>query len=118
MSTKKEGEPNMTHQEIIESIKSQYNRDLRKQLVKSILENEKANDAQSLKGGYNIMNQIFSYVLNQLGWNIAENAEKWDESPLEIMKEAFPKLETTQWFQQLQLQVKKSIEVQIAQEAK
>ena len=108
----------MTHQEIIESIKAQYNRDLRKQLVKSILENEKENDTQNLKGGYTIMNQIFSYVLSQLGWSIAENAEKWDESPLEIMQEAFPKLEKTQWFQQLQLQVKKSIEVKVAQDAK
>ena len=101
----------MTHHEIVESIKAQYSRDLRKQLVQSILENEKSNDIQSLHGGYKIMNQIFSYVLSKQGWDIAKNAENWDESPLEIMKEAFPKLEQTQWFQQLTLTVNRNIEV-------
>lgn len=108
----------MTNEEIIESIKAQYNRDLRKQLVKSILEYEKNQDREALKGGYAIMNQIFSYVLGNLGWTLADNAEDWDESPLEIMTMAFPKIETTHWFQQLQLNVRRRIELKIAEDAK
>ncbi|MDM5271884.1 hypothetical protein PGH07_06815 [Sulfurovum sp. zt1-1] len=108
----------MTHDEIIESIKAQYNRDLRKQLVKSLLEHEKNKDQAAIKSGYQIMNQIFSYVLNQLGWTITDNASKWDSSPLDIMSTVFPKLETTQWFAQQQLNVKKSIELKMAEEAK
>jgi DNA-binding ferritin-like protein len=108
----------MTHEEIIESIKEQYTRDLRKQLVKSLLEHEKNKDQAAIRSGYQIMNQIFSYVLNKLGWTIADNADQWDSSPLDIMSEVFPKLETTQWFAQQQLQVKRGIELKIAEEAK
>ena len=108
----------MTHEEIIESIKAQYNRDLRKQLVKTLLEHEKNKDQAALKSGYQIMNQIFSYVLGQLGWTMTDNASKWDSSPLDIMCAAFPKIETTQWFAQLQLNVKRSIELKMGEEAK
>ncbi|MFT7878961.1 MAG: hypothetical protein ABXS91_01090 [Sulfurimonas sp.] len=108
----------MTHEEIIESIKEQYNRDLRKQLVKSLLIHEKNKDQEALRSAYQIMNQIFSYVLNKLGWTITDNASKWDSSPLDILCEAFPKIETTQWFAQQQLNVQKSIEVKMAEEAK
>lgn len=108
----------MTQEEIIESIKEQYNRDLRKQLVKSLLEHEKNRDQAALRSGYQIINQIFSYVLSELGWTITDNASKWDTTPLDIMRASFPKLETTQWFAQQQLNVQKSIEVKMAEEAK
>lgn len=108
----------MTNEEIIESIKAQYNRDLRKQLVKRLQENEKMNDRQGIKSGYNIMNQIFSYVLKERGWTIAENANQWDNSPLEILQQAFPNIESTQWYKGLELNVQKSIEVQMSEETK
>ena len=101
----------MTHQEIIDTIKAQYNRDLRKQLVKNLKDHEKNNDRDAIKSGYQIMNQIFSFILAQLGWNIADNALNWDESPLQILKESFPHIEETQWFQGLKLNIQKSIEV-------
>ena len=101
----------MTHQEIIDSIKVQYNRDLRKQLVKNLQEYEKMQNKQGIKSGYQIMNQIFSYVLAQLGWNVSDNALNWDESPLQILEQSFPHIEETEWFQGLQLNLRKSIEV-------
>ena len=108
----------MTNEEIIESIRAQYNRDLRKQLVKRLLESEKMNDRQGIQSGYNIMNQIFSYVLKERGWTIAENANRWDNSPLEILQQAFPNIESTQWYKSLELNVQKSIEVQMSEETK
>ncbi|MDD3592672.1 MAG: hypothetical protein PHO65_08525 [Sulfurovum sp.] len=107
----------MTHEEIIESIKSQYNKDLRKQLVESLLEYEQKQDPAALRYGYQIMNQIYSYILNKLGWASADNASKWDNSPLDIMSTVFPKLEDTQWFIQQQLHLNKSIALKIAKEA-
>lgn len=101
----------MTHQEIIDAIKAQYNRDLRKQLVKNLIEHEKNNNREGMKPGYQIMNQIFSYVLGELGWKLADNALTWDESPLQILEQAFPHIEETKWFQGLQLNLRKSIEV-------
>lgn len=108
----------MTNEEIIESIRAQYNRDLRKQLVKRLQESEKMNDRQGIQSGYNIMNQIFSYVLKERGWIIAENANRWDNSPLEILQQAFPNIESTQWYKGLELNVQKSIEVQMGEETK
>lgn len=101
----------MTHQDIIDSIKSQYNRDLRKQLVKNLKDHEKNNNSEGIKSGYQIMNQIFSYILAQLEWNVADNALSWDESPLHILEDTFPHIEETQWFQGMQLNLRKSIEV-------
>ena len=100
----------MNKQEIIETLKAQYNRDIRKQLVRSLLEAEKNEDTETQ---YKLMNQIFSYVLAQLGWTMANSTENWDNTPLELMEEVFPKIETSQWFKEQQLISKQSIDVQM-----
>ena len=96
----------MEKQEIIETLKTNYNRDLRKQIVKTILSHEKEHDTPD----YQIINQIFTYVLKELNWNMADNIKEWDNTPLDIMEEAFPKLETSKWFEIQILTAKKMIE--------
>lgn len=98
--------------EIVDALKEQYTRDLRKQIVKAILRDEKSSDKQDLQSTYNVINQIFSYILNQLNWNMAEDTSSWDNTPLTIIKEVFPNIETTKWFKDMQLQTTKSIKVE------
>ena len=98
-------------EEIISRIKEQYNRDLRKQIVKSILKNEKDNNKKTLEDSYKIINQIFTYVIGELKWEISHNTDNWDDTPLKIMSEVFPKIETTKWFKEQQISVSKSIGV-------
>ena len=105
----------MNKNEIIETLKSQYNRDLRKQIVRSLLEAEKEDD--TLKQ-YKLMNQIFSYVLSQLGWEMAKSTEQWDTTPLEVMDEVFPKISTSKWYKEQQLFTKKHIAVDNKSEQK
>ena len=100
------------HQNIIDTLKEQYSRDLRKQVVKTILKNEKSNDKAAMDSSYKIINQIFSYVISELGWSISENTNSWDDSPLKIISEVFPKIETTKWFKDQQLLVTKSIKLE------
>jgi len=99
----------MKKETIIQTLKDNYNRDLRKQVVKTIISNEK----QSEKPDYNIINQIFSYVLKELEWKMAENTKEWDNTPLDIMEEAFPKLESTKWYEEQILTAKKMIEMEM-----
>ena len=99
----------MKKETIIQTLKESYNRDLRKQVVKTLLANEK----QSESPDYKIINQIFSYVLKELEWKMAENTKEWDNTPLEIMKETFPKIETTKWFQEQILTAQKMIEMEM-----
>ena len=100
----------MDKQEIIETLKSQYNRDLRKQLVRTLLDAEKTDN--TLKQ-YKLMNQIFSYVLSQLGWEMAKNTGNWDSTPLEVMDEVFPKISTSKWFMEQKLTTKKHIDLKM-----
>ncbi len=58
-------------QEIIDALKEKYKRDLRKQVVKAILKAEKSNNKEDLKSSCNIINQIFSYIISQLNWNMS-----------------------------------------------
>ena len=95
----------MKKETIIQTLKEAYNRDLRKQVVKTLLANEK----QSETPDYKILNQIFSYVLKELDWKIAENTKEWDNTPLDIMEEVFPKLESSKWFKEQILTAKKMI---------
>jgi len=99
----------MNKTEIIETLKAQYSRDIRKQLVRSLLESEKEDD--TLKQ-YKLMNQIFSYVLAQLGWEMAKSTENWDPTPLEIMDEVFPKITSSKWYTEQQLLTKKHIDIE------
>ncbi|EDZ62741.1 hypothetical protein SMGD1_2833 [Sulfurimonas gotlandica GD1] len=100
------------HEQIIDALKEQYPRDLRKQVVKSILRNEKSDDKEALKSSYNILNKIFSYIMSELNWSISNNTNDWDETPLKILIEVFPKIETTKWFKDQQLSVSKSIKLE------
>lgn len=99
------------HQEIIDKIKEHYTRELRKQVVKSILKNEKSNDKMALESSYKVINQIFSYIIGELNWNITDTSN-WDDTPLQIIKEVFPKIETTKWFKSQQLHVTKPINIE------
>jgi len=100
----------MNKNEIIETLKSQYNRDLRKQLVRSLLDAEKHKDTTQQ---YKLMNQIFSYVISQLGWTMAANTTSWDNTPLDIMSEVFPKIKTSQWYSEQDLNIDTNIDVVI-----
>jgi len=102
----------MTKEEIIETLKAQYSRDVRKQLVKSLLEAEKNDD--TLKQ-YTLMNQIFSHVLAQLNWSMPRGTEEWDSTPLEVMHEVFPKIMASKWYQEQQLMTKQPIDVMMDQ---
>jgi hypothetical protein len=97
----------MEKTEIIETLKAHYNRDLRKQVVKTLLSDEKETD----KPNYQLINQIFSYVLKELGWSMAENTKNWDNTPLDIMQDVFPKIESTKWYDEQVLTAKKMIDV-------
>ncbi len=98
----------MQNQIIIDALKSQYNRDLRKQIVKNITQHEKNSDIEAIKSSYKIIDQIFSYIISELSWSISSNSAKWDDTPLQIMSQTFPKIETTKWFKEHQMQVKNS----------
>ena len=93
-------------EEIITTLKENYNRDLRKQVVKSILQSEKDDDKESSESSYKVVNQIFAYVISELKWSIPDNSNTWDDTPLQIMSEVFPKIETTKWFTEQQISVK------------
>ena len=93
-------------EEIITTLKENYNRDLRKQVVRSILQSEKNNDQEGSESSYKVINQIFTYVISELKWRISDNSNSWDDTPLKIMSEVFPKIETTKWFAEQQLSVK------------
>lgn len=80
--------------QIIETLKTHYNRDLRKQVVKTLQKDEK----ETNKPNYQIINQIFAYVQKELGWKLPENSTDWDYTPLDIMKEVFPHIESTKWY--------------------
>ena len=60
-------------EEIIATLKEQYNRDLRKQVVRSILNGEKSDDKTDWESSYKIINQIFTYVISELKWSIPQN---------------------------------------------
>ncbi len=105
----------MQKDKIINELKAQYPRDLRKQLVKTILSNEKNDDKIATEKSYNLMNQIFSYVLKECNWSMTDNSKNWDNTPLEIMAEIFPKLGNTQWYKEQGLTAKKNIGVVLGQ---
>ncbi len=100
----------MTKEEIIETLKSQYSKEIRKQLVNSLLDAEKKEDTTQQ---YKLMNQIFSYVLAQLGWNMPSGTEDWDPTPLEVIHEVFPKIMASKWYQEQQLMAKQHIDIKM-----
>ena len=96
---------------IINTLKTQYSRELRKQLVKTILTHEKSKDEQAIEQSYHLINQIFSYVLKECHWSMVDNSQDWDNSPLQIMSDVFPKLSTTLWYKDKAIVVKNHIDV-------
>lgn len=90
----------MSRETVIQTLKTHYPRDIRKQLIKTVLVNEKSNDIKALQHQYHLINQIFSYVLKECNWTMPTDSTKWDREPLEIMIEVFPKLDTTRWYQE------------------
>jgi hypothetical protein len=99
----------MNKDEVIEFLKSQYPRDVRKQLIKSILDSEKDGNKDSLDTQYMILSQIFSYVLKELNWSMPKNSTELDSIPLEVMIEVFPKIDKTKWFSEQLLMTKSSV---------
>jgi len=99
----------MNKVEIIEILKNSYSRDLRKLMIKTIIEDEKLN----VRPDYKIINQIFSYVIKESNWKIANNTQEWNSTPIEIMKETFPKIENTKWLQDQILIAKQIIKAEI-----
>ncbi len=98
----------MKNDEIIETLKTQYSKEMRRELVRSLKEAEDAGDSQVQS---KLMNQIFSYVLAQLNWKMDSNSSTWDNTPLEIMETVFPKIKKTLWFKEQELHTKKEIDV-------
>lgn len=95
----------MKKAEIIQTLKNSYPRDTRKQVVKTILTEEKNRNIPN----YKIINQIFSYVLSELGWDMVKDTNDWDNVPLVIMKDTFPEIEKTRWYNDKILTAKKTI---------
>jgi len=105
----------MNHNELVETLKAHYSRDLRKQLVKSIISSEKNGDQATLQQQYQLINQIFSYVLKESGWKIGVDSKNWNSQPMEVMLEVFPKLETSNWYKEQELMVNQKIDVVMPQ---
>ncbi|MCK5293914.1 MAG: hypothetical protein KAJ49_04630 [Arcobacteraceae bacterium] len=101
----------MKNKEIIQILKDTYPRDIRKQLVKTILIEEKRCDAVEIKEYYLIINQILSYVLKELNWNFTDSSKSWDENPLMIMEDVFPNIDTTKWYKEQKLVISNDINV-------
>ena len=101
----------MEKEQLIETLKSHYPREVRKQLVKTTLQHEKDNNKTELTQQYKVINQIFSYVLHELGWEMSKNSTEWTTHPLEVMEEAFPKLSTTQWYQEQKIETSNNVDI-------
>ena len=99
------------HQNIVDKLKESYSRKLRKEIVNNILKYENNNDKQAQESSYKILNQIFSYIISELGWNISKSTSSWDDAPLKIVCEVFPKIEKTKWYEMQHINVKKPIEL-------
>jgi len=105
----------MERDAVIETLKGHYHRDIRKQLVKSLLRAEKSGDQVAIQQAYQLINQIFSYVLKESGWKIGVDSGAWNAQPMEIMLAVFPKLHTSLWYQEQELMVNQKIDVVMPQ---
>jgi len=95
----------MSQQEIVDAIKTKYDRNTRKDLIKNIQKFEKAKNYEALQGGYQILQQLFAYILKELKWDISDRNLAWNEAPLEILTQSFPQIEQTQWFAGLTMSI-------------
>lgn len=97
----------MMKENVLKDIKASYSKTLRKEVVRNVLQHETNDDKEAIESSYNLLEQIFSYVIDKLEWKLSHNAGNWDDAPLRIIKEAFPKVDKTKWFKEKQLQIKK-----------
>jgi hypothetical protein len=100
----------MSNQEIIDAIKTKYDRNTRKDLIKNIQKLEKAKDYTHLQGGYQILHQIFAYILKELKWDIQDRTLPWNQNPIEILEGSFPQIEQTQWYAGLRMSIQAHID--------
>ena len=101
----------MTEEEIVETLKSHYPRETRKQLIKTILQHEKNDEQEKVEQQYKIINQIFSYVLKESNWKMGENSNSWDNKPLNVMSKVFPQITTTKWYSEQNISSSAKVDV-------
>jgi len=101
----------MTEEEIIETLKSHYPREIRKQLIKTLLQQEKNDEKEKIEQQYKIINQIFSYVLKESNWEMGKNSKNWDNKPLTIMYKVFPQIDTTKWYEAQNISASHKIDI-------
>ena len=101
----------MKKEDIINTLKEHYSHEIRRNLVQSLLEQEQSMSELDKKEVYKTINQIFSFVLQQAGWQIGETSKTWNSMPLEVMKETFPQLSTTKWYKEQILTTQKDIQI-------
>ncbi len=92
----------------IKFIKESYPKKVRIELINSLLDAQSSQSIQAsetLEKLHNLIDQIFSTILKNLKWNIATSKNDWDYRPIDVMKEAFPKIEKTKWFSMRHQQV-------------
>lgn len=106
----------MNKEQIIETLKTHYPRDVRKQLIKSTIEIEKSENQEAIEKQYKIINQIFSYVLHESGWKMGQSSKEWNNKPLEIMVEAFPQIKTTLWYNEQTLSTTTKVDVVVGED--
>jgi len=95
----------VTNEAIIDTIKAKYDRNSRKELIKKIQKLEKAKDYPNLQGGYQILHQIFVYILKELNWDISNRTLEWNKAPIEILEASLPQIEQTQWYAGLRMSI-------------
>jgi len=100
----------MNNQEIIDAIKAKYDRNIRKGLIKNVLALEEAKDYANLQGGYQILHQLFSYILKELHWDINDRSLAWNKAPIDILHETLPQIEKTQWYAGLRISIQAHID--------
>ena len=100
----------MNNEAIIDAIKAKYDRNTRKDLIKNIQKFEKAKNHQALQGGYQILHQIFGYILKELAWDINDRSLAWNQEPLVILQSSLPQIEQTQWFAGLLMSIQAHID--------
>ncbi len=93
----------------IQFIKENYPDDVRADLIVSLqtLENIVKTQSKTIQAIeaqvkvdnlHKIIDQIFSVILKNLNWNIANTTNNWDYRPINIMKKTFPNIEHTNWY--------------------
>ena len=92
----------------IKYIKDSYPKKVRLELINNLLEMQSdklSGSIEQVENIHNMLDQIFSVVLKNLKWNIASSTNDWDYRPIEVMKEVFPNIDKTRWYNMRHKQV-------------